>query len=74
MKYKNKRTGMVVEPTSDIAAQTFTRNPEWVEVNSKGEAKGASAGKDGGAVKVDGAGKEGGAGKGAGEGDGKPGK
>ena len=34
-KYKNKLTGTVVEPSSEVAAQTFERSPDWEKVTDK---------------------------------------
>lgn len=34
-KYKNKLTGTVVEPSSEVAAQTFERSPDWEKVTEK---------------------------------------
>ena len=34
-KFKNKYTGTIVEPSSDVTAQTFAKSPVWEEVKPK---------------------------------------
>lgn len=32
MKYRNKRTGTIAEPSAEVAALNFTKNSDWEEV------------------------------------------
>lgn len=34
MKYRNRRTGLIVEPSCDVAVQAFARSPNWEEVGA----------------------------------------
>ena len=34
-KFKNKYTGTIVEPSSDVTAQTFAKSPVWEEIKEK---------------------------------------
>lgn len=36
MQYKNKQTGVIVEPKTDIAAQTFERSKVWIPLEGGG--------------------------------------
>lgn len=37
MKYRNKRTGIIVEPAHKVAETTFAQSPEYEPVKEKGK-------------------------------------
>ncbi|MPW25952.1 hypothetical protein GC105_09130 [Alkalibaculum sp. M08DMB] len=39
MKYKNIRTGTIVEPSTDMTAQTFSLSKDWIAYEEKAKVK-----------------------------------